>query len=92
MIKEQIYCNSVEQKLVGNSKLVGCAMKCCQVDKCNLNILLWADIYEIDGTNHFATQNYTCQALCLLFSLLASIYCETIVFDLLTYAKSFTLY
>jgi len=66
MIKEQIYCNSVEQKLVGNAKLVGCAMKCCQFDKCNLNILLEADIYEIDGTNHFSTQNYTCQVISLL--------------------------
>ena len=78
MIKEQIYCNSVEQKLVGNSKLVGCAMKCCQFDKCNLNILLWADIYEIDGTNHFATQNYTCQVLCLLLSLLIIYTCQVI--------------
>jgi hypothetical protein len=30
MITEQLYCNRNEQLAVGNSKLVGCALVCCQ--------------------------------------------------------------
>ena len=30
MATEQLYCNSKEQLAIGNSKLVGCAMQCCQ--------------------------------------------------------------
>ena len=62
MVVEQMFCNSNEQIAKGNSKLVGCAMKCCQTDGCNLNMLLEPDMYENDCVNHVERGDFECQA------------------------------
>jgi len=64
MVTEQLTCMKNEQLAIGNSKLVGCAMVCCQWDECNLEILVEADMYINNCTNYLGagnSSNFTCQ-------------------------------